>query len=149
MRESIAAVALICREDSSQMRWLAQWNPKWRSFNFISGHKRPDESFQECLLREVEEELGLQRDIDFNADAHPVAQLDFVAWSESARAETRYRMELFDVHLTSEAVWSRVLVGPETRLVTEAEIASRRTADGRRVSETMQRLLDALSAQKP
>ena len=147
MRESIAAVALISREEARELRWLAQWNPKWRSFNFISGHKRPDESFYECVLREVEEELGLRRDSDFQTDSMPVAQLEFTAWSESARAETHYRMELFDVHLT-DAVWSRVLIGPETRLVTEAEIAQRRTTDGRRVSETMQRLLDALSARK-
>ena len=77
--------------------WLAQWNPKWERYHFVSGHKRANESFRECMIREVGEELNLREDIEFTVAADPLARVEFEAWSESAEVETSYTMELFKV----------------------------------------------------
>jgi 8-oxo-dGTP pyrophosphatase MutT (NUDIX family) len=99
MRQSEAAVSLIHRVQEGQTFWLAQWNPNWRRFHFVSGHRRAEESFRECLVREIAEELGLREGADYQVlQAHP-AQLDFFDFSESSRAETRYIMGLFNVQL--------------------------------------------------
>jgi molecular chaperone DnaJ len=66
MRQSVAAVALIRRSEAGQALWLAQWNPHWRRYNFVAGHKRPDESFRQCVVRELAEELGLREGADIS-----------------------------------------------------------------------------------
>ena len=140
-RRSEAAVALIRRESDGQTLWLAQWNRKWQAYHFVAGHRRPDETFRECLVRELGEELGLRADVDCTAAAEPLARVEYSAWSESARAETQYTMELFAVELTSAARASAD-EDPRNRWLSGPEIASQRCQDGRPVSATMQRLLN-------
>jgi 8-oxo-dGTP pyrophosphatase MutT (NUDIX family) len=143
MRLSEAAVALIRREQDGRTSWLAQWNRNWQAYHFVGGHRRPGESFRDCLVREIAEELHLREGNDYNATAGPLARLDYRAFSESARTETRYITELYEVDLTGDA---RAIVDgdPRNRWLDEAEIAGERCRDGRPVSATMQRLLDAV-----
>ena len=143
MRQSEAAVALIRRIDDGQTLWLAQWNPKWRRFHFVSGHRRHDETFRECLVREVAEELGLSEGPDFQVSSAPPTHLEFIDFSESTQTQTRYIMELFNVELSSGA-HPRVECNPENRWLTEAEIQAEQARDGQLVSATMKRLLAAV-----
>ncbi len=143
VRRSEAAVAVIRRVQDGQTFWLAQWNPKWQAYHFVGGHRRPEESFRECLTREVGEELGLVEGADFQmSPAFPI-HLEFTDFSESARTETDYIMELFALELDSRAI-PKVEGNPENRWLTEAEIEAGRTHDGRPVSTTMRRLLHEL-----
>jgi 8-oxo-dGTP pyrophosphatase MutT (NUDIX family) len=141
MRRSEAAVALIRRIEDGATLWLAQWNAKWGAYHFVSGHKRPEETFRECLEREVAEELGLRADIEFRAAAEPSAHLEFTAYSESAAVETTYTMELFEVELEGDGPRRAIAGDPRNRWLTEAEIGNARAAAGRPVSATMKRLL--------
>jgi 8-oxo-dGTP pyrophosphatase MutT (NUDIX family) len=142
MRRSEAAVALIRDQGADgRSRWLARWNPKWEAFHFVAGHRRPEESFRACLVREIGEELGLREREDYSVSTAPPLHVDFTAWSVSARAETRYAMELFDVELTP-AAQSRIAADPENRWLAEAEVRAGRSEDGRPISATMVRLLD-------
>src|SRR5262249_26592195 len=100
MRQSYAGVALIRRHQETQTLWLAQWNPHWHAFNYVAGHKRSEESFRDCVAREVSEELGLCQGTEFEVAEEPLAHLEYTAWSESARAETGYTAEVFAVELT-------------------------------------------------
>ncbi len=140
MRRSEAAVAIIRREERGQTLWLAQWNPKWGAFHFVSGHKRPEETFRECLVREIEEELHLRESDDYRVSAADPTHLDFVDFSVSTQTETRYIMELFNVELDPRGA-PMVDANPENRWLTEAEIQAGQTSDGKPVSVTMRRLL--------
>jgi 8-oxo-dGTP pyrophosphatase MutT (NUDIX family) len=144
MRQSIASVALIRRQQDNQTLWLAQWNPRWQKYHFVSGHKRPDETFRECMGREIGEELGLSEDIDFQLPAAPLAHLEYTAWSDSAGAETAYTMELFEVDLIGSAAREKVEINPENRWLTEEDIRSESCKDGKPVSATMTLLLSML-----
>ena len=149
MRQSLAAVALIARRTGSSPLWLVRWNDKWRAYHFPGGHKHPDESFHDCLVRELREELGLedQRHYVFGDKAR--AHLEFVAWSESHQTETAYTMELFDVMLADEATASWLAVDAHNRWLTESEIRAGRAVDGRPVSRTTATLLDRLVGDTP
>jgi 8-oxo-dGTP pyrophosphatase MutT (NUDIX family) len=140
MRRSEAAVALIRRAQDGQTLWLAQWNDKWQAYHFVSGHKRPDESFRECLVREIAEELQLGLGTDYRISAASPIHLEFTDFSESTQTETRYIMELFNVELGSGA-HPGVEADPANRWLTDAEIHAGQTSDGRPVSATMKRLL--------
>jgi 8-oxo-dGTP pyrophosphatase MutT (NUDIX family) len=140
MRQSEAAVAIIRREERGQTVWLAQWNPKWGVFHLVAGHKRAEESFRECLVREIEEELHLREGPDYRVSVGDPTHLDFIEFSASHQAETRYIMELFNVELDPRAE-PKVAANPENRWLTEAEVRAGQTVDGRPISGTMRRLL--------
>lgn len=140
MRTSVAAVALIRRECEGRTLWLAQWNPHWHHYHFVGGHRLAGESFRRCLIREVAEELGLCEGADYVA-VGPVAHLQYTAWSRSAKAETAYTIELFEVRLAGEAARRKVDANPSNRWLAEAEMSNRRCEDGQQVSETMALLL--------
>jgi 8-oxo-dGTP pyrophosphatase MutT (NUDIX family) len=142
IRRSQAALAVIGRRDrGGRCRWLAQWNPRWARFHFVGGHRRPDESFRECLLREVAEELRLTAGTDFVADERCLARAEYTAWSERARAETYYEMELYGVRLLPTAAAGRVRADPRNRWLTADEMRAGRTTDGLPINESMARLL--------
>ena len=147
LRQSVAAFALIRREDRGQDLWMAQWNPHWKSYNFVGGHKRDDESFRECVIREVSEELRLNEGQDFTVPAEPLAHLEYVDWSENAREDTAYTVELFDVQLAGRVALDVIASNAANRWLTSAEIERGTTRDGQLVSRTMRRLLQGIGQQ--
>jgi len=140
MRQSLASLALIRREVNGSAGWLVQWNERWRKFNLIGGHKKKGESFQECMAREIQEELDLRDGTNCTVAPEPQSVLEYEAWSEGAREQTAYRMALFDVTLTDEAM-ECVDANPRNRWVGEEEIRRQACADGRPVSPTVLDLL--------
>lgn len=143
MRQSIAALALIRRqEEEGRARWLTQWNRKWKAIALVGGHKRPEETFRDCVIRETEEELGLQYGTDFEVAPEPLAHLNYTAFSHSAGEETRYTIELFDVHLTNMTVEEKVSADPQNYWLDPNEIQMGLTSDGKRISPTVALLLD-------
>ncbi len=146
MRQSEAAVALIRRVQDGQTLWLAQWNPKWRALHFVGGHKRPEESFRECLVREIVEELGLRQGTDYEVSTRTPARLEFTQFSQSSQTRTCYNMELFNVELTPGA-YPKVDANRENRWLTDTEIQAGQTRDGRPVSATMKRLIEEIGRQ--
>ncbi len=143
MRQSIAAIALIRREHAGQMQWLAQWNRNWKRYSFVGGHKRSNESFRECVAREVAEELNLVEAIDFRIADGPPSHVEFTAWSESAACDTAYTMELFEVELICDDARQKIEHDDRNRWLAQSEIEQAQCNDGRPVSETMSRLLAA------
>lgn len=141
MRQSVAAIALICRHENGQVLWLAQWSRSWQRYHFVGGHKRPDESFRSCAIREITEELDLMEGEEFLVADQPRAHLEYTAWSIGTKEQTQYTMELFDVGLPDDTAQRKVAADPQNRWLTETEIREQSCADGRPVSETMILLL--------
>ena len=148
LRRSVAALALIRRVCEGQACYLAQWNPKWAALHFVSGHKRPAETFRECIVREIGEELGLTSSAERFVAETPRAVLEFTAWSESAGMETSYEMAVFEVELSEASALAKVAANPDNRWVAESEILAGQCADGTRISPTMARVLTELSRER-
>lgn len=138
MRTSFAALAIIRRRQSGTPQWLVQWNEGWQCLALIGGHKHTDESFRECIVREVMEELHLENNTNFRAAAEPLAHLEYTAWSARAQAETAYAVELFAVELIGSGAEQHVAADPDNRWITAEEIAAGRTADGKSISDTLE-----------
>jgi 8-oxo-dGTP pyrophosphatase MutT (NUDIX family) len=145
MRESLAAVALIRRREGGSRLWFVRWNSKWGSYFFVGGHKRQGESYRDCVIREMIEELGLKAR-DFRVAPGSGARRRFTAWSRRARSWTRYQMALFEVRLRV-AARRQVDADPQNRWLSDAEAMAGKTADGRPVSETMARLIHRRAAE--
>ncbi len=143
MRESLAAVAVIRQRAGDQTLYLAQWNEGWQRYSLVGGHKHDDESFRECLIREVHEELGLTEGAHYRLSDKPPAHLQFEAWSERASEQTAYTFEVFELTLADvESESLRVINAlPTNRWLTRDEVESGTTADGKSISATVSRLL--------
>ena len=149
MRQSIAAAALIREERAGQVFWLSQWSRTWKCFHLVGGHKKPEESFRECLVREIAEELDLREGTDYEMAAEPAGHLEFVAHSQRTNEETAYTTELFEVRLHTGPARRKVDADPQNRWLSESEICSGRTDDGQSVSPTMQLMLAKLHWGRP
>src|SRR5262249_25655090 len=113
-------------------------------FFFVGGHRKGSETFRHCVIRETSEELGLAHHVDFRVGVDPVTlqPLKYVAYSQNAKLDTAYTMELFEVELLNNRARERVAVDPRNRWLTEQEISRLEAFDGRPVSVTMPMLLN-------
>ncbi len=107
MRRSEAAIALIRRELGSNTEWLAQWNEAWQAYHFVGGHRRGEESFRECMVRELDEELELRDGADLLVPTAPALHLEYTAFSQRAHEETEYVMELLKWPRWVAGLWPR------------------------------------------
>jgi 8-oxo-dGTP pyrophosphatase MutT (NUDIX family) len=140
MRQTSAAFAWIEYDTPHGRRVLTQWNRKWQAFNVIGGHREPAESFRECVVREITEELGLT-EAQFTVSAAPIAEIEFSAHSIPADEMTTYTMQLFRAAIVDEDAHRRIEGNAENRWHSPIEIEAGRTADGRRISEVAMRFV--------
>ena len=127
------------RPAGGQSEWLLQWNDNWEAFFFVGGHKHDDESFRKCVIREVEEELGLSP-AEFTVEPQPTHRLEYRAVSRSAGELTDYVMELFPVQPTAAAL-EKVMADRQNAWISTDEIRRLETRSGRPVSVSAQVLL--------
>lgn len=144
-RQSLGAAAVVCRQSGLQLVWLARWNKNWQCYYLVGGHKHEGESFRECLTREIREELGLEEGKECVISPRPCRRLEYDQWSESARAETHYCIELFAVKLGADTEVTLPKSRREVRWLSREEIQSRRCVDGQPVSPTMERMVAAVN----
>lgn len=139
MRTSIAALALITRCRGGETEYLAHWNRDWNAWHFVGGHKQEDETFRECMTRELTEELGIMPS-GFSIAGDPTGRLHYITMSRRASVDTAYTMELFDVELHDD-VLVEVERRPENAWLSLGEIEAGAAHDGRAVSPTLPLIL--------
>jgi ADP-ribose pyrophosphatase YjhB (NUDIX family) len=135
MRISKAGLALITRlGPNDDVEYLVQWSDTWQMYSLIGGHVEAGESYRDCCVREVAEELDLVP-TEYVVTAEPLWRLEYEAFSHSRRAMTLYRVELFRVTLASPDVVRKVSLQSANRWLSESEIAKMMTIDGQPISE--------------
>ncbi len=139
LRRSEGGIALIQRMLAGKREWLAQWNERWLAFFLIGGHREGNETFRECVVREIEEELGLTP-TECPVDASRAHHLEYRAISRSAGELTAYTMELFDAHPTPGSM-ETIARNPMNKWLDEDEIRSLEAHDARPVSVSIGVLL--------
>jgi hypothetical protein len=107
----------------------------------VGGHKRSDESFRECVVREVQEELELQEGVDFRVATDPVSHLEYEAYSRGFGEQTQYTMELFEVMLNGHEAHRKIASNTNNRWLSASHIRDETAVDERPVSPTMGLLL--------
>jgi ADP-ribose pyrophosphatase YjhB (NUDIX family) len=121
--------------------WLGRWNRRWCQFSAVGGHKRPGETYRECLHRELLEELGIEPERNCAVSDPALAHWEFVAFSMGQLEWTAYSIELLGVQLLSKSIIQHVTAGPFNRWLNEDEIALGEARDGLPVSELMRLVL--------
>ena len=140
-RHSYGSVAMITILDGRQHLWLGQWNDSWQAINFVGGHREHGESYRDCLIREITEELGLLLTRDFRIPAEPARAIEYTAVSRRTDEWTRYHLSLYSVAL-SAGVSDRLSLNPRNHWLTEQQIDAMVTDTGIPISRTMKRVFD-------
>lgn len=151
LRKSEGGIAIIRGKDhNGHDAWLAQWNEGWESFALLGGQREGDETFRQCVEREVIEELEIPGGEAAGFAVGAEMPLDYVAWSRRAGEYTAYTTRVFPVTLSPRRLAASNVAEKKLHLhwLTEAEIRKQETTDGRRVSETVEVLL-TMSGQLP
>lgn len=147
-RRECAAFAWIERPTPDGPQILTQWNRKWQAFNLIGGQREAGESFRECVVREIVEELGLG-EAQFDVSAEPLAQIEFSAYSVPIGETTAYTIALFRAVLADAAAVCLVDENPQNRWLSREELAVGTTSDGRQISEVAVRFSAAINTDSP
>ena len=104
MRASNAALAIVTRVNSlGSAEYLTQWNNRWQAYSLIGGHVEEGETFQQCCIREVAEELECDQH-SIAAAPYPYATLRFREFSRAAKVETDYHWQVFIVRVTDSTL---------------------------------------------
>ncbi|MDB5387951.1 MAG: hypothetical protein JWM11_3597 [Planctomycetaceae bacterium] len=135
LRKSEGGIALIERTVNGEQQWLAQWNDNWNAFFFVGGHREPNESFRDCVIREVCEELDVQP-ADFTVADTSIKRLEYIATSRGAEVPTAYTMEPFATQL-APAIELAIDSNSKNAWLTEQDVRSLTAGGVRPISVTM------------
>ena len=65
MNHFTGSIALVRHPEQLENLWLAHWNASRKHYDFVTAERLDDESFRECLDREVAWILDIRRDKDY------------------------------------------------------------------------------------
>ncbi len=141
MRISDAGIAMISRVNSlGETEFLTQWNQGWNAYSLIGGHVEAGETFRQCCVREIEEELHCTAS-DFELAPYPYATLRFHDFSKAAREETDYHWQVFLTRPSNDLLER---LPDDCQWVNAHHIRSGRTADGKPIADQVRRVLKAV-----
>jgi ADP-ribose pyrophosphatase YjhB (NUDIX family) len=148
MRNSEAALAWIIRVSANgTTQVLTQWSATWQAFSLIGGHREPNESFRECCIREIEEELQLCYPNDFLVSEEPICPpIQYVGFSKRARQKTQYYHIIFRAYTRLGDAFLNQSDMATNRWVSFEEIQRKRTQDDLLISEQVFHALQALES---
>lgn len=136
---SEGGLALIERTVGDRRERLVRWNDNWGAFFLVGGHRLGSETFRECVVREVGEELGLTP-AECPVAATPTHRRQYRAVSGSTGQLTAYTMEVFAA-VPTDAARARIenasAGAPPVAWVSDDEIRDLETNDGRPISPTV------------
>lgn len=122
------AIALIRNFDTGNMlRWLAVYDKKSRSLNFMMGDRLENESFREAIMREVSWQLSVDRNSDFLTSKMAQLNLEFVETVPHLTAETHFHVAFYNVEVYRQAVLDEIAGRKDLIWVTSEEICQGKT----------------------
>jgi 8-oxo-dGTP pyrophosphatase MutT (NUDIX family) len=156
LKRQNSAFAFIAVGSGVERRYLLQWNDTWQVFNLIGGkldNSRGDAgSLSRALQRELEEEMGLKNGEDFEI-GRCLKTVKMRQYSRRENKAKNYHFGVFDValfpqllnninHPNYAARWLSTRY--ENVFASAEEIMELSTSDGRAISRTTKRVLQAL-----
>jgi len=120
--------------------WLVHWNYERQEFMLPGARKRPYETFQHCLISELEKSFELAPFEDFIISREPLAHLAFSQKPDTTDSSEHYIVELFDFYELQNSARQQLEQDLRNRWVNEQDIEAGSTIDDFPVSNLMSTL---------
>ena len=140
MNHFSGSIALLRHPEHLEGQWLAYWNEGRRQYDFVTAERLANESFRECLDREIAWVLDIRRGKDYIMSSQPRLHLDLPIDKEIAGAF--FVTEFFIVDLYGKSGRASVELNKQRRWFTSDEVLSGRTVDGALLNPALVALLN-------
>lgn len=140
MSNFVGSFILFQNSFDQKLHWLAHWNYERQEFMLPGGSKRPFETFQHCLISELEKSFELVPFDDFILFQEPLAHLAFSEKMRSSQESEHFIIELFEFQSLNEHAQKVLECDLRNRWVNEQEIEEGSTADGFPISSLFRSL---------
>ncbi|QDT26922.1 hypothetical protein [Gimesia panareensis] len=117
--------------------WLVHWNYERQEFMLPGARKRPYETFQHCLISELEKSFELAPFEDFIVSREPLTHLAFSLKPAQEQLSEHYIIELFDFYELQNTAREHLERDLRNRWVNELEIEAGTTIDGFPIAELL------------
>ena len=147
MQAFTGSIALVRHPNQMEKLWLAIWDPRYQHFDFVAAEKLENDSFRECLDRQVAWVLPLRRGKDYLISA--VARLHLEALLLVDLRPTAFLVELFIVDLYGKESLPTVSKDRSIRWLSTREVLAGATEDGQPVSPQLVMILTKADVFQP
>ena len=128
------SIALIRKPAAHGTAWLARWDDGQQYYDFVMAEPLEDESFRECIDREVGWVLRLDRQRDYLVANMARLNLEFQARLPGHSEPAQVTAVFYAVDLYRKAAWHQVDADPLNRWLSSKEICRGKTGDGQRIN---------------
>lgn len=140
MPDFVGSIALIRRFENEQTRWLVQHHECSNICRLIQAERLEEESFRECIDREVSWALSLERNKDYIISSVPRLHLEVQLRAPGKEEGDKIVVEFYVVDLYGRKAAGK-LDQENLYWVTGAELKLGVTGDGRAIDPLQQKLL--------
>jgi len=113
-----------------KLHWLAHWNYERQEFMLPGAKKKPFETFQHCLIYELEKTFELAPFDDFIISQEPLTHLAFSDKATPSQSSEHYIIELFTFQELQDPARKILDNDLRNRWINEQEIESGSSLDG-------------------
>jgi hypothetical protein len=139
MNHFTGSIALLRHPKQLENLWLANWDARRQHFDFVTAARLDDESFRECLDREIAWVLDLRPGKDYIISSQARLHLDLRV--DLTVEGTFYVVEFYIADLYGKASRAMVELNKEVRWLTGDEVLSGQTSEGVPVNPSLVELL--------
>jgi hypothetical protein len=148
MQKYARGLALIPQGNGARSTWFCHWDQENTRFDFVTSERVGDESFRDCIDREIVMKLGLRTN-DFLVANMAQLNLEFAAVLPGYEESNHVMVAFFLVQLYSRASRQKLKSFPGGRWLTGHELLEGKTTDGEAVNPVLTYLLKRSEVIRP
>ena len=130
MSNFVGSFILFHSSFDQKLHWLAHWNYERQEFMLPGAKKKPFETFQHCLIYEIEKTFELAPFDDFIISQEPLSHLAFSDKPTDSQSSEHYIIELFTFQELQSPARKTLDRDLRNRWINEQEIEAGSTLDG-------------------
>lgn len=140
MNHFTGSIALLRHPEHLEDQWLTYWDVGRKYYDFVTAERLDDESFRECLDREIAWVLDIRRGKDYIISSQARLHLDIPIESETD--DTFFVVEFYIADLFGKSGRASVELNKQLRWLNSDEVLSGQTSDGVPVNPSLVELLN-------
>gem|GEM_PF-1342302 len=136
-----ASIAMIRHNEQPEMQWLAYWHDQQQHFCFVTAERLENESWRECLDRELAWQLNVRRGQDYLISSMARMHMEETVFDAATKSDIETTVELYVVDPYGRRGRAAFAAAKDVRWLNNHELRNGRTDDGRAIDAWLVNLL--------